>query len=398
MKDVHKQYFFEILKKYRLGTASEEEIKFLEAYYDVFENNDDFLAEEQEQEAIKARVKLNVDQEISLHERSLKRADFKRKLVKYYSVAALLLVTLSAGSYFIFKSPHVSDGKLIAEHEISPGKNRAILTLANGKKILLDDVRNGVIAKMRGLNITKTADGQIVYTVVPEEGMENEANSPVLNTVSTPKSGQYQVMLPDGTRVWLNSVSSLRYPTSFTGGQRLVELLSGEAYFEVAKNKEMPFRVKTALQTVEVLGTHFNINAYDDESAIKTTLLEGSVKVTCPDGKALLSPGQQSSVDRKDGSETINDNVNLAKVVAWKNGVFSFENDDLKSIMRQISRWYDVSIIYNGPVSDEKFFGEISRSSNLSQVFKILELNNVHFDVSGKIVRVSSGQASTRNK
>ncbi|MCD0490489.1 FecR domain-containing protein [Pedobacter sp. MC2016-14] len=396
MKDIYKQHFFEIIKKYRLGKASQEEIDFLMAYYKVFEENEVLNLDLTEEDAMKERILSSINKEINALKPAVAPLPLSKKIVKYYPAAAILLVLLTISSYFVLKFIKTDVNKVAVANEIGPGSNRAVLTLANGKKILLDQAANGEIAKQPGISITKTANGQIIYTILGNE--DQRANPALSNTISTPKSGQYQVLLPDGTRVWLNSVSSLRYPTAFTGGERVVEL-QGEAYFEVAKDKTMPFKVKTALETIEVLGTHFNINAYEDEPTIKTTLLEGAVRVTVKSVNSAkfsgsqdltLEPGQQAVLRRANMETALNTKVNVDKVVAWKNGVFSFENDDLRSVMRQIERWYDVKIVYEGPSPEDKFFGEISRNSNLSEVFKILELNNVEFNVSGKTVRVSA--------
>jgi len=210
----------------------------------------------------------------------------------------------------------------------------------------------------------------------------------VQNTVSTPKGGQYRIILPDGTNVWLNAASSISYPTVFKGAERLVTL-NGEGYFEVTKNKAMPFRVKSAMQTIEVLGTHFNINAYTDETRVKTTLLEGSVKVISATRSTFITPGEQAAISRAGNGIISKQRVNVDKEVAWKNGVFSFADEDIRAVMRQVSRWYDIDVVYEGDIPDEKFFGEISRSSNLGDVFRILELNNMKFAVEGKTIKVS---------
>jgi len=200
--------------------------------------------------------------------------------------------------------------------------------------------------------------------------------------------GEYQVVLADGTKVWLNALSSIRFPTSFKGSERKVEI-TGEAYFEVAKNARMPFRVIGGSQTVEVLGTHFNINAYPDESAVATTLLEGSVKVAMHDGQAkVLKPGEQALIFKENNSFRVKE-VDAEDAVAWKNGYFQFNDDDLKTIMNQLSRWYNVEIVYQQANLDQKFGGTISRSKNLSQVLRILELTgNVRFRVEGRRITV----------
>lgn len=394
MKGFNKQLFHEILGRYNSGKASKEEVRYLEAYYNLFENDPDFLNEDNET-SVKASVKLKVDDQIDLYQDTTGQGLSKKRsrfIVSYphYALAAVLLITLSVSTYFLLKRNSNPVAALAIPEDHSPGGNQAILTLASGKRIVLDKNAKGEIAKQQGISIANTPDGQLIYTV-----MAAGDNKVHLNTISTPKGGQYQVVLSDGTRVWLNSASSITYPTAFEAKQRMVEL-TGEAYFEVARNEKSPFSVKTAVQTVEVLGTHFNINSYADEPLLKTTLLEGAVKVFTANDQAVLSAGQQARINHLQPGSRINvaDHIDLDKVIAWKNGVFSFENEDLKSIMRQVSRWYNVNVVYTGPVSEEKFFGEISRNSNLSEVFKILEFNNVHFELQGKTIKVSANPQS----
>jgi transmembrane sensor len=394
MEKINKQHFIEILKRYRLGKASDKEIKFLDSYYDMFDIQDDFLAEKNEAK-IKDKVKVSIDARIGLQKKSFNRIMAGKRIIRYAS-AAMVIFALSFGAYLLNNKFTHSDQSVAVQHDIPPGGNTAILTLANGKKIFLDKIVNGQVLQQAGLHITKTSKGQIVYEVTDQKALQDSNEEAKTNTISTPNGGQYQVVLPDGTRVWLNSASNLKYPNYFSGSERLVEL-EGEAYFEVAKNKLSPFRIKTGLQTIEVLGTHFNVNAYNDEPILKTTLLEGSVTVSSAKNKIILIPGQQATINRNNLETTVESKVDLDQIVAWKNGVFSFENEDLRSIMRQISRWYNVSVVFNGPLSDDKFFGEISRNSDLSQVIEILKLNNIRVALSGKTLHVSSSQTNSTN-
>ena len=385
----YRKYFLEILEKYNNGDATSEEIEFLEKFYDAFDLNDDLIIEEKEKEmqdiklSIKSKVDLQIDQII------LPRRNEQKKAWLWYA-AAVVIVFLSV-SIYLFIKPAKTPSTVDAAAHILPGGNRAMLTLSNGTKIVLDDAHKGQIAKQSNISITKMAGNQIVYTTGSGNATtDNQQLAYQLqNTINTPNGGQYSLVLPDGTKVMLNAASSLTYPAAFHGTERLVQL-TGEAYFEVAKNKKMPFRVKSANQTVEVLGTHFNINSYQDEPSIKTTLLEGAVKVSSGSASISIIPGQQAVVNRVGKGEVSKHTVDVDKETAWKNGLFSFQNDDLKSIMRQVARWYDVKIVYADNLPNEKFIGEISRSSNLSDVFKILELNNVHFEVEGKTVTVSA--------
>jgi transmembrane sensor len=386
MNQLSKRYFKRILTKYRLGKATADEIKFLEAYYDVFELNNDLITAENEKDFVFVRqaVKSSVDKEINKHNKQNKILQPKTLWVKY-AVAALILFFITFGILFIIKKDKAGNKVAATTYKgITPGGNKATLTLANGTQIILEDALNGEIARQAGVSISKTASGLLVYKALNNGSSVQHGSQQ--NSIATPKGGQYKVILPDGTSVWLNAASSITYPTSFTGNERLVSV-TGEAYFEVAKNKDKPFKVKSALQTVEVLGTHFNINAYADEAVIKTTLLEGSVKIASSAHSAIISPGEQAVLN-KDASITKRQ-VDTQQEVAWKNGVFSFKGEDIRSVMRQVGRWYNIDVVCESNVSEEKFFGEISRSSRLDDVFKILELNNVKFTVEGKKVTVS---------
>ena len=305
-------------------------------------------------------------------------------MVKMVGIAASILICFGVGIYFL--NYRTEEKVLITKRhltDILPGKNRALLTLADGSVVDLNQAKAGEIAMQNGILIRKNANGELEYIV--KDGASGISGS---NQVSTPRGGQYQVNLPDGTRVWLNAASSLKYPYSFKTNERLVEL-NGEAYFEVSKDKRRPFRVKTGKQTVEVLGTHFNINAYSDEAAVKTTLLEGAVRVSTASAKVDIQPGEQSQFLNGSSILSVDKNVDVDRVMAWKNDVFSFDNDDLKAVMRQIARWYDLDIVYKGKIGEERYVGEIPRSSNLAEVFRILELNHVHTEINGKTLTIS---------
>ncbi|WP_316818724.1 FecR family protein [Pedobacter nyackensis] len=309
----------------------------------------------------------------------------KRKTLwpKIVSAAAVLLIA-SVGIYLYKSSPlSNSQSPMVAGHDIKPGKNTATLTLADGRKIVLSDAANGELAKEGGVSIQKTKEGKVVYTV---NGGANAGVAPGLNTITTAVGEQYQVILPDGTVVWLNAASSLKYPSTFTGNYRKVEL-TGEGYFEVAKVRKTPFIVVSKGQEVEVLGTHFNINGYPDEKATKTTLLEGTVRVSYSNVSTLLKPGQQSILIN---GKTKVVQVQTEDVVAWKNGYFMFNNESLEDIMRKVARWYDVEVEYKN-VSNRRitFFGTVSRHSNISQVLHMLAgTGEVKFEVEGRRIIV----------
>lgn len=306
----------------------------------------------------------------------------KLPFLKWISVAAAVLVLLSVGILFITRKAQPLQ-QIVKQHKhlIVPGGNKAMLTLADGSKVVLTEGRTGKVASQGAVVITKTAKGQLTYShssaALPSSGY---------NVIETPRGGQYQVTLPDGTGVWLNAASTLKYPIVFRGTERRVEL-NGEAYFEVAHNKKLPFRVVSNNQTVEVLGTHFNISSYKDEGIQKTTLLEGSVKVSVLKSTSILKPGQQAKV-WKNEAITVS-TVDTEETVAWKNGYFRFHSEDIESIMRKVSRWYDVDVEFKGGISDEKFNGTSSRSKNINQVLEMLQTTNaVHFKIEGRRVTV----------
>lgn len=299
---------------------------------------------------------------------------------KKIAVAASVLVAIGIGTHVLFQKSDQSPVAVASKgsDDKEPGKTGAILTLSNGSKIVLDSAGNGLLANQNNTAVSKK-NGGVVYTA----GSDAQA---VYNTMTTPRARQYNLELSDGTKVWLNASSSITFPTSFAANERKV-ILTGEAYFEVAKDKKRPFRVSVNDMQVNVLGTHFNINAYDDEAAVNTTLLEGSVLLTEKGKKVLLKPGQQAQ-KQKSGVIIVNDNVNLDEVMGWKNGVFYFDNASLQTVLRQLSRWYDVDVVFEKGTPTRTFEGEIQRNLQLSQVLKILEKNKVHFKIDGKILRV----------
>ncbi|TWR26855.1 FecR family protein [Mucilaginibacter achroorhodeus] len=265
-----------------------------------------------------------------------------------------------------------------------PGGNKAILTLANGKTITLDDAADGTIAEQGNTLVKKTAEGQIIYNTA---ALDDANSPPVLNTITTPRGGQYQIALPDGTQAWLNSASSITFPTRFTGNNREISI-TGEVYFEVTKNKHLPFEVKTHRATIEVLGTHFNVMAYDDEQVMKTTLLEGAVKISNGNFTAQLKPGQQAQTTSKGDNKVLND-VDLDDEIAWKNGIFQFRDAKIDVILRQAARWYDVDIKYNHQIPNKEFNGRISRNVKASQLLEMLKYAGLDISIKGNSIIVN---------
>lgn len=302
---------------------------------------------------------------------------------KKWLAAAAMLILVATAAFLYFQSkqvPPVPVAKLTLKQDIAPpSSNTAIITLGNGQQIILDSAGKGLLAMEGNVQLTKTADGSIVY--------QGASDKYLVNTLNNPRGSKpVTLVLSDGSKVWLNSESSLRYPVAFGATERQVEI-TGEAYFEVAK-KAQPFKVAVAGKgVVEVLGTHFNINSYQDETYTKVTLLEGSVKVYLqPNGAGAIAiqPGQQAlylSDQQKQTAIQVKNGIDLSAVVAWKNGYFNFDNSDLKSVLRQLSRWYNVDVVYQGNIPKRVFGGEMQRDLNLSEVLKILEKNNVHFKI-----------------
>ena len=268
-------------------------------------------------------------------------------------------------------------------HDILPGGNKAVLTLGNGKTIVLDNAKNGMLVKEGKTVVKKMANGQLLYNAA---AFTDTKAAPSINTITTPRGGQYQVILPDGTKVWLNSASWIRFPTYFTGTSREVEI-NGEAYFEVTKNRFKPFKVKTNHANIEVLGTHFNVMAYDDETVMKTTLLEGAVNITSGSFSAKLIPGQQAQVSASGQNKVLND-VDVDDEIAWKNGIFQFRDAGIDVILRQAARWYDVNIIYKSKLPGKEFTGRISRNVKASALLNMLNYTGANLKIEGNNIIV----------
>ncbi len=311
----------------------------------------------------------------------------KRKLQWKYLAAASVLICILIGGYFwnnLEKKKDIAKTTTTNnKNDVQPGTEKAVLTLADGTKITLDNTANGAIAQ-QGNTVVMKEDGLLAYNVDQAKSQKEI----LYNTLTTAKGEEYKsLVLADGTKVWLNSVSSIRFPTSFITNERIVEI-TGELYFEVAKNLSKPFKVRVNGMEVKVLGTHFNVNAYSDEAVIKTTLLEGSVKVVNGKSLAILIPGQQAQVS-KDGKMNVESSVDMDEVTAWKNGRFQFSGAGIEEVMRQIGRWYDVEIEYEGKPKEQHFRGGISRNVEASKVFKMLETTEaIKFRIDGKKIIV----------
>jgi ferric-dicitrate binding protein FerR (iron transport regulator) len=358
-----------LLQKYKAGTCSEEEKAALENWYLQW-NNDEHAFEEAELLTLKKEMWHVMPSKPSVP----KTLHLWTKI----AVAAAVVIAVSTGIWFytVQQREHGIRKELLA-NDIAPGKNTATLTLANGKTITLSDAKNGVVIDGRKLAYN---DGTAVTAVSPK------IDSTIMLTAATPRGGTYQVILPDGSKVWLNAASSLKFPSDFNKYTTRKVRLTGEAYFEITKDKTRPFIVATDKQDVEVLGTHFNVNCYVDEPIAKTTLLEGSVKISAYNAVEILKPGEQASLK---GNKINVESVDTEAAVAWKNGNFVFDDEDLESIMRKIARWYDMEVYYQDKPQKPSSLGILSRSKNLSALLKVLASSGqVHFKVEGRRIIV----------
>lgn len=388
------QHILPLIEKYLAGAATEDEKAAVNHWYQSYQDADVeiFTNEVNSKEQTELRIKERLLASI----REYKNETGKGMNKWWLRYAAAILLFGTAIYFFIGYNNDKKQDTVIAKTQVDktekivPGGNKALLTLADGSTIILDSAANGLLSQQGGIKVQKLDNGLLAYSINGKLVTEND--QAFYNTITTPRGGQYQVTLSDGTKVWLNAASSIHFPVVFTGSERKVEI-TGEAYFEVAKNKAMPFKVTAGSSEVEVLGTHFNINSYTDEPSIKTTLLEGMVKVTVPvlgasQSAEFLQPGQQAAIN-KQGRISVIKNADLEEAVAWKNGRFQFKSADLKSILRQISRWYDADIEYKGNV-DMHFSGQLPRNDNVNKVFEKLALTGeVNFMVEGKKIIVS---------
>lgn len=369
----------ELLLKYMNEDCTPEEKAIVESWYNEISAKQKHDLSEPDYMTMKQEI-FN-----AIHIEERKHTLNVQKLWPRIAVAASIVVCIGIGFYFYQKNQTIPT-EITAKNDIAPGGNKAFLTLADGKRITLTNAKTGELAEQSGVKITKAADGQLIYTVSSVSNKKNKINA--YNTIETPRGGNYQVRLPDGTKVWLNAASTIKYPVSFASlKERRVTLLSGEAYFEVAKDKKHPFIVKSPRQEIEVLGTHFNINAYTDEGKTTTSLIEGSVKIIYAGNSQMLQPGEQaissdnSTVKMENGAED---------AIAWKQGIFHFEDADVKAVFRQLSRWYDMDIVYENDVKSYRFTGEISKSLNLSEALSGLQFIGLKFKVEGKRIVVAN--------
>jgi transmembrane sensor len=353
----------ELLEKYRDGNCTEQEAALVEQWYETA-NTEDFDLPEQ----------ILVNDLGTVWDSIQKKKQRSRtiKLWKKSAVAASILLAIATGFYFNkMKSSSSSQTETIIA-DVAPGGNKATLTLADGTAINLSDAGNGEVAVQNGVRIYKTSDGQVVYE---SAGRDNSHSALQQNIISTPYGGQFRLKLPDGSEVFLNAGTTLKYPAVFSGKQRRVEL-DGEAYFNISHDKSKPFIVRTSGQEVEVLGTRFNVNSYANENMTITTLEEGSVKVKTNHAFKVIKPGQQSLLG--DGGIEIRD-ADMETALAWRDGNIIFKSADIQSILRQVERWYNIGVVYEGTPSKRLFTGGMPRDTKLSVLLDVLKDNNISF-------------------
>ncbi len=306
--------------------------------------------------------------------------------------AAAIFAFIIIGFYLFYQKKDPGIAKIFTKEAINkdvpPHINRAILTLSDGTHIALDSASNGILMQEGNSTIVKLSNGEIAY-----RSNTGETKEVLYNTMRTPVGSQYQLVLPDGSKVWLNAVSSIRFPANFSGKKRIVQI-SGEAYFEIAASSpKIPFIVQlnknsgNAVSEIEVLGTHFNVKAYEEDEDINTTLLEGSVKITHDDSSAILIPGTQAQLDTEGAIKIIKD-ANTEEALAWKNGYFQYESADLATVLRDAARWYDLDLVFAGQIPEDRFTGKIERSVDLSHFLKWLHWSDVDFKLDGKKIIV----------
>lgn len=386
------QEFLEMIKRYAEGKATAEEIRFINFYYEDFENQPEYLEIKSEEErrniGENIRVQIVGDTFFKTQESGKMPFIYKGwfKVAAAASIILLVAIGINLNKKVYPKETTKNIIPIVLRNDVTPGGNRAKLTLADGTTIILDSATNGNLASQGNIKVIKL-NGQLSYSKT-----NNGVNDQVMyNTISTPRGGEYQLVLSDGSKVWLNAASSLRFPASFKGNERKV-FLTGEGYFEIAENKSMPFKVDVANKgVIEVLGTHFNVMSYSDEEIISATLLKGSIRMESKKSNTIINlmPGQQAQLNDK-GSLLLNHTPDIDAIMAWKNEKFVFQNLQLKAIMRQLERWYDIKVTYNNIISNDEYTGIISRKVNISEILKFLgSTGSDKFQIQGKQVIVN---------
>ncbi|HET6995152.1 MAG TPA: FecR domain-containing protein [Chitinophagaceae bacterium] len=373
-----------LAEKKLLGTITPEEQELLDQWVNSQQSKSSektyWNSVDTDETILKNRLLARIKEDANIGEPAEVSPKIRPMQWRRVAVAASVLLIIGLSSYFIFFragqktiNPPIAVNGQHTGADALPGSSGAILTTANGQQVILDSANNGLIATEGNTSVNKEGP-QLQY-------QPNSDAAPVYNTLTTPKGRKFELLLADGTKVWLDAGSSITYPTAFTGNERNVKA-SGQVYFEVARDASKPFTVSVGDMDVQVLGTHFNINAYPDETTVKTTLLEGSVKVTKNKQSQMLKPGEQAQVSSNENIKIITA-VDIDAVMAWKNGLFSFNHADLATVLLELSRWYDMEVVYEGEISTRAFDGKIGRDLNLSQVLKGLQKTQVNFRIDG---------------
>ncbi|OCX52564.1 hypothetical protein BEL04_14015 [Mucilaginibacter sp. PPCGB 2223] len=377
---------FKILtKKYLEGNATHQEIKTLYQWFDSFDDSTIHIDNDEKEVEDDLRSKIYLTLAFDKAQPKVVALKKKPSNTWRYAAAAILLLAIGiVATLFVRLTLFKGDNtELVKAVKFKPVGNKATLTLSNGKVIELDGAQAKQVRDSQGRLVAVNINKELSYRAgsAAQTGQVSETN-----TLTTPRGGQYKIVLPDGTAVWLNAASSITYPIAFDAKERRVQI-NGEAYFEVTKDPSKPFRVVSTKQVVEVLGTHFDVNAYSDEPTTNTTLIEGKVKVTAAQNQALLIPGDQAQLSAS--GLVIDKSADTEEATAWKNGYFVFNHEHIESIMRKISRWYDVEVAYEGPISKDWFGGSISREKNAAELLGKLELTGqIHFKIEGRRVIV----------
>lgn len=384
MQPFDKEAFESLTEKMLRGTITPAEQAQLNEWFDILENKEPsyIITEDVTREELKSRLLNRIKRDAGFPANNRLRRDHLFLLIGQIAACALIILGISIWIYS-YKGKRVAPSS-ITQTDIAPGKNGAVLTLSDGRKIILDSHGSSTSVVVQNGTQAINKDGALRYQNAKQTGN----GSVVYNTLSTSEGRQYKLILPDGSAVWLNAASTIKYPVAFTGNSRTVEI-TGEAYFEVAHNAACPFHVKAGKTDVCVLGTHFNINAYNDEENICTTLLQGSVKVT--EGKTIkyLKPGQQSVANPASADIRIV-LADTGAVTAWKNGFFEFEGTSLAAMLRQMSRWYGIEVQFEGAVPDMRFGGKLRRSLPLSGVLEFLKEGGIRYSLEGTRLTILS--------
>jgi hypothetical protein len=379
---MQKEQFLEILKKYQDGNATAEEVEFLRTYYNLFELEPEVLnsLKEKEKIAIKDRIESRLMEQIT----GLEPANKKRGY-RWIAAAASILLFLSVGGYFLLRK--TQSVQQLAQNDIPFGTQHAILKIGKQQRISLDNTKNGLIASHANTSISKTGDGSISYRA---NTATSNITEPVYDTIMIPAGGRsYHLQLADGSKVLLNAATTFRFPETFANNKRPdVELITGEAYFEITHNEKAPLLIHIPHQDVEDIGTKFNISAYPDDADSRVTLAEGAIKVKAGVFTKEPAPGEQTIYSN---NKLVISTANLTKVLAWTNGYFRFNDETITEVMKELARWYNIEVVYQGPITKERFNAKISRFKNISAVLRVLErTKGVHFKIEGRRVTVLS--------